>query len=656
MTDANHRRVITPFAVLLLGTLLPCSAAAAPARVPHRMSAGRTERLVIRARAGLHPHVRHQLVAAQDGREVGSIEALGAAVIEVPTGRVATVARALRRSGYFKSVERDHRAVATEVLPNDPDFPDQWGLSTIGAPTAWDITTGSTTVLVAIVDSGVDATHPDLHTQTVPGYDFINNDADARDDNGHGTRMAGIVAAQAFNGLGIAGTAPGCTLLPVKVLGADGTGPYSAIASGITYAADHGARVINLSLAGTAAADVLQSAVNYATARGAVVVAAAGNFGTGDPVYPAAYLNAVAVSATDANDVVASFSSWGSWVSLAAPGTNILTTNWSAGGTLPYASSSGTSPATAFVSGALALLFSAHPDLTNTGAVSSLTSAAHDIGPAGWDPQSGWGRVDVAVALGASGSTPVPTPSPAPTLTVDRTVPMVSILSPVSSSLVYGTTIVDVAASDNVGVTSVEMLVDNVVVLTDTAPPFGFLWDTTGLSTGRHALRVRAYDAAGNQRLTKRMYVTVTPGVGLLLKRARITPPRIAPANGNVTLSALFSLPGGAALDQGANTFSAVMTSAKGAVFSTVTQDNAFSTDVSGRAQFTVPTLQGGGGLLRVSITRPRNQPNYNLLISGSVVDLSAVDAITNLAVTINGATLSQSITLRPMRSALVSP
>src|SRR5205814_137980 len=144
----------------------------------------------------------------------------------------------------------------------------------------------------------------------------------------------------AFNGTGVAGVAPGCRLMAVKVMAADGTGAYSTSANGITYAADHGARGINLSLAGTAASDTFQSAVDYATARGATVVASAGNFGTSAPVYPAACRDAVGVSASDQNDSIASFSSYGSWVSLAAPGIGIVTTNWSATGSPLYASSS----------------------------------------------------------------------------------------------------------------------------------------------------------------------------------------------------------------------------------------------------------------------------------------------------------------------------
>lgn len=642
MTDATSRcrpieSQLFTSALLIANVLFATTVAATP-----------VDRLVVRSRAGIQPHARHRVLEDHGGREVTSVGALGATVIEVPHGQAAGVAAALRRSGYFKSVELEHRAAATQTA-NDPNFPSQWGLATIGAPAAWDVSVGSSAVTVAIVDSGIDATHPDLQAQVLPGYDFVNNDSDASDDNGHGTRMAGIVAAQTFNAIGVAGVCPNCTLLPVKVLGADGTGAYSTIASGITYAADHGARIISLSLAGTAASDLLQSAVDYATARGAVVVAAAGNYGANEAVYPAACANAVAVGATDSTDTVAGFSDWGSWLSLAAPGVNIVTTNWSASGSPAYVASSGTSPATAFVSGGLGLLLSARPDLSSPAAVSILTAAAHDVGSAGWDPYTGWGRLDVATALGAPAAPPT---APVP----DTQPPRVSILSPASGSLVFGTATVDVSASDDVGVTSVDLLVDNVTIATDTAPPFSFSWDTTAVSAGRHVLSARAVDAAGNARLSSFVVVQVTPGVGLMVKRSRIALPRRVGAPATLTLSAVFSLPPGTTLDQGSNSFTAVLTSSKGTITSTMPQPGAFSAALRGRSQFVVSTTDGSGGVLKVAIVHPKGQPIYNLLLSATAVNLANVDPVMNLAVTINGATLSESTTFRITKTAFVSP
>jgi hypothetical protein len=641
-------------ASLLLVVTSVATAGAAELGAPAQHRPAATDLLVVRKRAGVHARLRRQLFDTQGTEEVGQIAALGASVIRVPRRRLHAVERALRRSGYFKSVEREYFAAAAQ-LPNGQDYSDQWGLPKIGVPAAWNVTMGSPAVVVAIVDSGVDATHPDLREQMLAGYDFVNNDAEPADDNGHGTRMAGIVAAETFNGLGIAGIAPHCKLMPVKVLGAGGQGAYSTIANGITYAADHGARVINLSLAGTADSSVLQSAVDYATARGAVVVAAAGNYGTGDPVYPAAYANAVAVAASDENDAIASFSNYGSWVSLAAPGVDIMTTNWSASGMFEYAGSSGTSPAAAFASGAFALLFSAHSELSRGQAVSTLTGSAHDLGSSGWDPYSGWGRVDVAAALGANDVVPTPAPTPTPSSTGDRPAPSVSIVSPTTNSLVWGNIAVDVSATDDIGVTRVDLLADMTLVASDSAPPFSFMWDATTARTGMHRLQARAYDAAGQQETSKVISVHVTQGVGLAVKRARLSMPRTANRGATLALTAVFALPDGVALDQPQNPFSITLESDKGPVLQTASQSNALSADAHGRMRLTARIADTGRGVLKV-VTRPTQQHTYNVTVTATGLSPLNADTLMGLSVNINGATLSQSLSFRRRTSGYMFP
>jgi len=400
--------------------------------------------------------------------------------------------------------------------PNDPLLKYQTHLKVHEAGEAWKLQGNANGVVVAILDTGVAyeywsdesgsyALGTDLAgTAFLPGYDFVNDDAEPVDDNGHGTRMAGIIAAEAFNALGVAGVAPDCVLLPVKVLDQKALGSYSRIASGIIYATDHGARVINLSLTGPAHAAVLEAAVDYAAARGVVVVAAAGNSGSDDPTYPAAYANAIAVAATTESDKIASFSNSGAWLALAAPGVDVLTTGRGDGGGPPYVTTTGTSPATAFVSGAFALVLSAAPQLSGTAALAALQRSAKDIDTKGWDPNSGWGRVDVVAAFGASG-----VPLPASTTRPDRRRPRVRVTAPRRNVPVAGNVPVDVTASDNVGVAMVELLVDDVVVARDTASPFQFIWDSAGAAPGKHTLRARAADAAGNVRLSAPVRVQV---------------------------------------------------------------------------------------------------------------------------------------------------
>ncbi len=237
--------------------------------------------------------------------------------------------------------------------PNDPYFNNgqQWGPQKIQAPAAWDISRGNG-VRIAIVDTGVQNDHPDLRGKVVMGYNYVNGNWNPYDYNGHGTHCAGIAAAATNNGVGIAGMAPGAEIYAVKVLGDNGSGTLANVAAGIRHAADNNSKVINLSLGASVGASTLESAVNYAWSRGSVVVAAAGNAGNTAPHYPAYYANAISVAATDSADRKASFSTYGTWVDVAAPGVSIYSTY--AGSR--YASLNGTSMAAPHVAGQAALL------------------------------------------------------------------------------------------------------------------------------------------------------------------------------------------------------------------------------------------------------------------------------------------------------------
>ncbi|MDR6224067.1 S8 family peptidase [Desmospora profundinema] len=254
-----------------------------------------------------------------------------------------------------------HKAVAfvepnwilrTGFVPNDPLFPTQYGMRQIRAPRAWNVTQGRMAVAVAIVDTGVQWDHPDLAAKILPGFNFVANDINTNDDNGHGTHVAGIAAAITNNRQGVAGTAPKVGILPVKVLNQNGVGTLFDVARGIVFAANMGARVINLSLGGPVRTNTLRDAVNHAWQEGAVVVAAAGNNGTNLRQYPAAFRRAITVAATNASDRRASFSNFGKWVDVAAPGVRIMSTYIGS----RYVRLSGTSMAAPHVSGLAALL------------------------------------------------------------------------------------------------------------------------------------------------------------------------------------------------------------------------------------------------------------------------------------------------------------
>ncbi len=290
-------------------------------------------------------------------------------------------------------VENDHIATAF-FEPNDPSYPNQWGLPDISAPLAWDVTLGNSSVIVAIVDTGVDYKHLDIAANYLGGYDWVNKDNDPIDDNGHGTHVAGIAAAVTNNGIGVAGISQS-KIMAEKVLGSDGSGSYSAIANGITHAANNGARVISMSLGGSFPSSTLKKAVNYAWTKGALLVAAAGNSGSMTVSYPAAYDKVIAVSALDKGDTLASYSNFGNKIELSAPGSGILST-YPGGG---YVYMSGTSMATPFVSGSAALVLSKKITLTNQQVRTILDNTAVDLGTSGKDIFYGYGKVNPYGAL-----------------------------------------------------------------------------------------------------------------------------------------------------------------------------------------------------------------------------------------------------------------
>ncbi|HEX3723128.1 MAG TPA: S8 family serine peptidase [Nitrolancea sp.] len=283
-----------------------------------------------------------------------------------------------------------------QVEPNDTLYSQQNWAATDDLPNAWSIATGQPSTIVAVLDSGVQSDHPDLKGKVLPGYDFFDNKTDTSDTVGHGTAVAGIIAARGNDGIGIAGVAWNVDILPVKVGNADGA-PVSVIAQGVYYAVDHGASVINLSLGSDTPSATLEGAIQYAYSHNVVVVAAAGN--TPDAAsFPASYADTISVgAATNAGDDIASFSSKISRVDLSAPGVSILTTYWDSSDGDTWALVSGTSFATPMVTGTVALMHSVAPNLTVEQIRSILTGTARKTLPA--DQGGGAGLLDSAAAL-----------------------------------------------------------------------------------------------------------------------------------------------------------------------------------------------------------------------------------------------------------------
>lgn len=291
-------------------------------------------------------------------------------------------------------------AGAAVASGGDPYRSQQWALDTLQVSTAWAISTGAQ-VDVAVIDTGVKGTHIDLAGKVCNGVAFLNSTGVAQlgqgatDPHGHGTHVAGTIAALRGNGVGVAGVAPSARIIPVRVLDAQGNGSSSDVARGITWAVDHGAEVVNLSLGGGYSSAV-QVAVDYAESQGVVVVAAAGNAGPGGPPnYPAALPEALAVGSHDKNGLVSSFSTRGGYVDLSAPGSGILSTSHDGS----WVFMSGTSMATPHVAGVVALMLATEPGLTPNEVRTRLQATAVDAGSAGHDDSYGWGRVNLLAAM-----------------------------------------------------------------------------------------------------------------------------------------------------------------------------------------------------------------------------------------------------------------
>jgi subtilisin family serine protease len=412
--------------------------------------------LVLAAGSVLHP----ALLAGQ-AQILGQIPQLGVWLVQVAEGSEQSVLSELQRQPGVQYAEPNYRAYASVPhpagsagleTPNDAEWSKQWALTKINAPQAWDIT-HCQGVVIATLDTGAYLQHPDLinvlwtnpdeipangldddgngKIDDVHGWHFYQNCTTGvclpyenpiiDDENGHGTHVTGIAAAETNNATGIASVSWGARAMIVRVLDQYGDGYYYDIAAGIVYAADNGARVINLSLGGESFSQLLQDAVNYAYNKGALVVAAAGNNG-GAVMYPAACDNAVAVAATDANDQRPSFSNQGPEVDIAAPGESIIST-WPQ--PYLYYYKRGTSMAAPHVAAAAALLWSWRPDWSNAQVQERLLAQADDVNSdlyPGHDIYLGWGRLNLYRALAGLPPGPTPTATITPQMTATPTV------------------------------------------------------------------------------------------------------------------------------------------------------------------------------------------------------------------------------------------
>ncbi len=475
--------------------------------LPERYVAGR---LLVQPRPGLSLAELDRILTPHGGRRGQVIKQINVHIIELPPqANAVAVADALRNNRHLKFAEVDG-VLPPLFYPNDPRYPNEWHLPKIGAGTAWDSAQGNG-VTIAILDSGVDTTHPDLAPQLVPGWNHYDNNGNVTDVTGHGTAVAGIAAAAGNNSTGVASVSFGSRIMPLRVTDTAGNGFYSLMAAALTTAADNGARVANISFLGVSLSSTVDSAAQYMRSKGGVVVVGGGNSADLRTDPPRSSLTVVA--ATDSNDARASFSSWGDYIDIAAPGVGLWTT-WQGG---IYAGMSGTSAASPVVAGVYALMMSAKPGLQPGTYDSILFTTAQDLGTAGLDQQFGYGRVNAAAAVSKAMQTSA----------TDTQAPTAAIASPTSGK-VSGLVPVDVTATDNVAVARVELYVNGSLNATDTLGPYGFTLDSTQYPDGQATLQARAYDAAGNAASSSTVTVTVANDT---------TPPTVTitnPTNGSV--------------------------------------------------------------------------------------------------------------------------
>lgn len=516
---------LTPWGVGMAMACASMAVAAAPPKAASQDTA--TEefakgRLLVLPRAGLSEDDLEGVLRPYGGkaRRVGQSDLH---IVDLPRNASEKAVQALlKHHPKLKFAELDKR-VSAAFVPNDPYLGSQWSITKINAPTAWDTTRGSG-VTIAILDTGVSASHPDLAANLVPGWNVFDNNSDTSDVHGHGTAVAGSAAAASNNGTGVAGVAGAAKIMPIRIADANAYAYWSTVAQGLTWAADHGARVANISYAGVAGSAAVQSAAQYMKNKGGLVVVCAGNNGI-DENQPVSS-TMIPVSATDPSDLKTSWSSYGQFVAVSAPGINIWTTARSGG----YESWWGTSMASPVTAGVVALMMSANPALSVAQVETLLYASAVDLGAPGRDPIYGYGRVDAAAAVSAALASTA----------ADTAPPSASITSPGASSTVSGVVNIDASAADNVGIARVELRANNGLVATDSVAPFQFSWNSVGVANGNASLVVTAYDAAGNSRTSSAVTVTVANAVV-----ADMTPPVVAivnPKSGQVSGTVQVSL------------------------------------------------------------------------------------------------------------------
>jgi subtilisin family serine protease len=422
---------------------------------------------------------KNDVPSLSGANEIGEIPGLGVKIMKVTNPKA--IAALVAHNKHVEYAEPDYYTVS-ELTPNDPEFSWQTYLKNANALLGWDITSGSNSVIVAVIDSGVYAQHPDLTGRVLSGYNYIGNNQNTDDDYGHGTKVAGVIAAKGNNSIGIAGVDWNAKILPVKASDSRGTGTVSAMASAITYAADKGARVINISMGTTTDSATLKSAINYAENHGVVVVAATGNSNT-VVSYPARYDTVIGVGNLTSSGARNSTSNYGTGINVGANGGVYSTTNYGS-----YESGAGTSFSAPQVAGLASLMLSLNATLTPSNIRNLIQEGAKN---STWSAEVGYGQIDIAATLKrVPGGGPITPP--------DTTPPVLTLKGANPISLFEGDTYVEpgYTAIDNVD----GDITSKVTVSGTVATAYA----------GNYTLTYSVSDTAGNAATATRL-ITVKP-------------------------------------------------------------------------------------------------------------------------------------------------
>lgn len=443
-------------------------------------------RVLIKFKNNSGQQKRSEVLARNGLTEIGEISNIGVKILRTSdedTSNEVVLRLLAKEKSDIEYAEVDE-LVPAELFPNDPYFGSSWHLNKMSLPSAWDKTTGSNDVIVAVLDTGVDPNHPDLTGKLVPGWNFYDNNSNTSDVNGHGTKVAGS-SAVGNNGTGVSGVSWSTKIMPIRVADASAYAYYSAIANGITYAANNGAKVATASFAGASESSTIQNAAQYMDSKGGVVMIAAGNDGVSSTQLDNKYV--VRVSATDSNDIKTSWSSYGTNIDLAAPGVGIYTTTMGGG----YGAFSGTSYSSPLAASVAALVYSINKNLTPTQVREILFRSADDLGVVGWDPLYGHGRVnaDKAVTLASQYTSSAPiSDTNAPTTPTNLSA---SAISSSQISLQWN------ASNDDTSIAGYKLYRNGSLVATLQGTKTSHTDNSLSASTS-YTYEIQAYDSAGN--------------------------------------------------------------------------------------------------------------------------------------------------------------